>query len=277
MRIAVTGAAGRIGRRLVPLLLPDHDVVALSREDLDIGDPAAADRVIGDIAPSLIVNLAAMTDVDACERDPERAERDNAGGPLALASAAMTVGAALVHVSTSFVFDGTSERPYVEDDAPHPLSVYGRTKHAGERAVLAASPRNLVVRTDALFGDGVEFASRALVRLGAGEEVAAIDDRICSPTYVPDLAASLARVVASGAAGVLHVAGPEASTWCQLIERARRVADLPGRVVGRPVADLHLDAPRPRNSSLASARLASLGLDPLPSLDDAIRRWTAAR
>lgn len=277
MRVAVTGAAGRIGRLLVPLLRPDHDVVALGHDDLDIGDPAAVGRAFDAISPDLVVNLAAMTDVDACERDPERAERDNAGGPLAVGAAATSVDAAVLHVSTSFVFDGTSPDPYDEDDVPGPLSVYARSKLAGERAVLAASPRNLVVRTDALFGDGIEFASRALVRLAAGETVEAIDDRICSPTYLPDLAERLAQVVAAGASGILHLAGSEPSTWFALIERARRVADLPGTVVGRPIADLRLDAPRPRNSSLTSTRLAALGLAPLPSLDDAIRRWTVDR
>ena len=131
-RILVTGATGQVGSYLVPLLA-GHDVIACGHADLDVADRDAVEQVVGTNAPGVIVNLAAMTDVDGCETDPERAYRNNALAVRWLAIAANRVGAHLVHVSTDYVFDGSATEPYREWDATNPISVYGRSKLGGER------------------------------------------------------------------------------------------------------------------------------------------------
>lgn len=269
MRLVVTGAGGGLARAFLAHLGPRADVVAFPHGELDVGDAGQVrDRIP---ACDAIVNLAAFTDVDGCERDPARAERDNATAVAHLAAAARARGAALLHVSTDYVFDGRKGAPYDERDAPAPLSVYGRTKLAGEEHARTV-PEHLVVRTGFLFGVGRDHCSRSVARMVVGEEAGGLVDRLGSPTFVPDLAARLLPLLASGRWGTYHLAGPEPTTWFDVLDRARRIGGLPGRVVAQHAADLHLLAPRPAASALASVRLAAAGVDPLPPLDDAIGR-----
>lgn len=274
MRVLITGASGRLGLAFAAAAPTDWNLLRLRREDLDITDPAAVADLVGAGAPDVVVNLAAMTDVDACERDPDAAMRVNADAVGTLADAAERCGAGLVQMSTSFVFDGTSDRPYVESDATAPVNAYGRSKVAGEEAARRAS-RCTVIRTDALFGAGGSFADRSLVALRSGASVTAIADRTCSPTYVPDLAAALIDIVGERAAGIVHLAGPTACSWADLLGTAARIGSLPGSVVRGSVEDLSLVARRPRNSSLVSERLGGLGVAAMPPLEDAVVRWLA--
>lgn len=275
MKVLLTGAGGRLARAVATIAPAGWTLVRMQRVDLDVTDRSAVLEVIPAARPDVIVNLAAMTDVDACERDPDAAMLANADAVRFLAEAATRIDATLVQLSTSFVFDGSLDRPYVESDAVAPLGAYGRSKVAGEEAALAA-PRASVVRTDALFGAGGSFADRALASLRTGATVTAIADRACSPTYVPDLAATLVRVIDARVTGVVHLAGTDACSWADLLTSAVHVGRLPGTVERGSVHDLDLLARRPRNSSLASERLTDLDVPPLPRLDDAVRRWVAA-
>lgn len=268
MRLVVTGAGGALARAVLEVA-GGHDVVAYTHADLDVGDPDAVATTIP--ACDAIVNLAAYTDVDGCEDDPGRAQRDNADAVGHLAAAARARGAALLHISTDYVFDGGKPTPYDEDDAPAPRSVYGRSKLAGEERARAVDA-HLVVRTGSFFGIGRDFATRSAIALAAGEEVRAIDDRVVSPTYVPDLAPRLLALLATRRWGTYHLGGPEATSWCDLLERAARIGGLPGRVVPQPAAELALRAPRPANAALVSIRLAATGVPAFPPLDDALAR-----
>ena len=147
MRLVVTGAAGGLGRAFLRQVPPHHRVHALTHDELDVGDRDAVMQTIPLLHPDAIVHLAAFTQVDACETDPARATRDNALGAQHVALAARACGAAVLHVSTDYVFDGTKGVPYDEMDGPHPLSVYGRTKLAGERFVQRLVPEHFIVRT----------------------------------------------------------------------------------------------------------------------------------
>lgn len=269
MRIVVTGAGGALARAVLAIA-GDHDVIPFTHADLDVGD---ADAVAATIpACDAIVNLAAFTDVDGCEDDPARAQRDNGDAVGHLVAAARARGAALLHVSTDYVFDGAKPTPYDEDDAPAPRSAYGRSKLAGEEHARALEA-HLVVRTGSFFGIGRDFATRSAIALAAGEDVRAIDDRVVSPTYVPDLAPRLLALLATRRWGTYHLGGPEATTWYDLLRRVARIGGFAGRVVPQHAAELALRAPRPANAALASVRLAATGVPAFPTLDDALARF----
>jgi dTDP-4-dehydrorhamnose reductase len=266
----VTGAGGGLGRAFLAVVPAHHDVVALAHADLDVGDHDAVMQTVAPLAPDLIVNCAAFTAVDANETDPERAFRDNAQGPQSLALAARRSDAILVHVSTDFVFDGTAGRPYDETDEPRPLSVYGRAKLAGERMVREVTPAHVIVRTGWVFGGGSDFLSGQVARIANGEDVAGIEDRVGSPTSVHDLAARILPLVLSGRPGTFHVAGPEATTWFDVLTRCARILGSTVTVTPQRAGDLGLVAPRPRVSALTSVRLPGLPVPPMPSLDDSL-------
>jgi dTDP-4-dehydrorhamnose reductase len=181
----------------------------------------------------------------------------------------------VVHVSTNYVFDGALSRPYTEDDPAHPLSVYGRSKLAGERAVAEADPAHLVVRTSALFGRGGNrakggtFVERVLAGARAGKPLRIVSDQEVSTTYAPDLASGLIALVERGARGVFHVVNDGTCTWHALAVEALRQAGVDAPVAAVTSAELNAPAKRPRYSVLSTAKYRALGLPPL-------REWRAA-
>ena len=195
MRILVTGAAGQLGARVVEAL-DDHVVLAAARETLDLADREQVEQVVGEFRPDAVVNTAAMTNVDACERDPDNAFVVNALGARSLAVAARRCGAHVVHVSTDYVFDGTQTRPYDEWDAVHPISEYGRSKLGGEIEVARHAGSYTIVRTSWVFGRrGTDLVSWAFDAFDRGELDGVLADQVSIPTYAPDL---------RGAAGALR-------------------------------------------------------------------------
>ena len=270
MRIAVTGAAGGLGRAFLAACPSHHEVAPFTHGELDIGDHHAVMRTIVPLAPELIVNAGAMTNVDACERDPERAYRDNALGPQSLALAARACDATLLHVSTDYVFDGTKGAPYDEIDAPNPPNLYGRSKLGGEEHVRRLTPKHLIVRTAYVFGGGTDHLSRALDRMREGEDVGGIADRVGSPTYVVHLAERLLPLALTGRFGTYHLAGPEPTTWFDLVSRAKAVGGFEAAVREQTSEELGLVATRPKYSALVSVFVAELGVPVFPPLDQAL-------
>ncbi len=273
MRIVVTGAGGGLGRALLAAVPSHHDVTPLTHRDLDIGDHDAVMATLVPLAPDLVINTAAFTDVDANETDISRAFRDNAQGPQSLALAARSFGGVLLHVSTDYVFDGEKAAPYDETDEPRPISGYGRAKLLGERMVRELHPAHLIVRVGYVFGGGADYLSGQLAALRAGASAAGIDDRVGSPTYVRHLAERLVPLALTRRFGTYHLAGSEATTWFDVLQRCVRRAGLPGDVTRQLAADLDLPAPRPAFSALVSVLMENLSLPPMPSLDDAIDDW----
>lgn len=274
--ILVTGGSGLLGRSLAALTTPVRPVIAISRAGLDIADPGAIARALDVHEPEVVVNAAAMTDVDGCERDPEAARRANADGPGRLAEECSRSGVRLVHVSTDFVFDGRKREPYTIDDYPNPLSVYGVTKLAGERAVLEASPDAVIARTSWVFGPGGRnFASRILDYAASANRLEGIVDMRSLPTYAPDLATRILELAEIGTSGTFHLTGSgEPATWFD-VARAILVAARRTGVELVPVttAQLGLPAPRPPYSAMKCLRSKALGLEPMRRWNDAVEAF----
>jgi dTDP-4-dehydrorhamnose reductase len=271
MRIVLTGAGGGLATAFLEAVPADHDVAAFSRAELDIAEHGAVMRSVGRVRPDLIVNLGAMTDVDGCETDPDRADRANTIGPENLALAARASGAVLLHVSTDYVFNGRKGAPYDELDSPDPLSVYGRSKLAGEERVRSLLGEHFIIRTGFVFGSGRDYFSGALMRLAAGDDVGALSDRFGTPTYVRHLAVRLLPLVRTGRFGLYHLAGPERTTWFEMLRRAALLGGFDGIIHEQFVSNLSLPATRPRDSSLTSVFLADTGVESMPALDEALR------
>ena len=259
MNVLVAGAGGQLGLELTELLpLKGHEVVALTRKELDITDALAVGRALEEHAPELVVNAAAYTNVDGCEMETDIAYRINALGPRNLAVHCERRGCELLHVSTNYVFDGTGERPYEAFDAPNPLNAYGRTKLAGEEYVKHLSNRWYIVRTAGLYGRGRNFV-RTMLRAAAGRDVLKVkDDEFISPTYSRDLAEGIIGVVESGAYGLYHLTDSGSCSWYEFALEIFRMAGVEVEVVPVPGSEYPLPAARPANgvlSALGSPRL----------------------
>jgi dTDP-4-dehydrorhamnose reductase len=238
----VTGAGGQLGRALTEAFAED-DVVALGRADWDVTLPAPAG--LGEV--DLVLHAAAWTDVDGAEADPQGAAAVNVGGTKHAAE----LGAPLVYFSSDYVFDGTKGAPYVESDAPNPLSAYGRSKLLGEAA---AGEDARIVRSSWLFGPTGHNFVRTMLRLGQErDEVQVVDDQRGSPTYVGHLA-DATREVVEREPGVWHLAAEGDCTWAEFAAAIFEEAGLSCRVVPISTAELGRPAPRPAYSVLRSQR-----------------------
>ena len=272
MRILVTGAGGQVGARVVEALA-GHDVLAAARDTLDLTEREQVEQVVAEFAPDAVVNTAAMTNVDACERDPERAFAVNALGVRTLAQATARRRAHLVHVSTDYVFDGRAERPYDEWDAVHPLSEYGRSKWGGELEVARHAASWVTIRTSWVFGRrGTDLVSWAFGAFDRGELDGVLADQVSIPTFAPDLAVLLARFAVERRQGLYHVtSGSEAVTRHELIVTALRARGVdPSGVAPIEAAALDRPAARPPMSALDNRALRLAGLPGLRPWRDAV-------
>jgi dTDP-4-dehydrorhamnose reductase len=277
MRILVTGATGLLGTDLCRALAKRHQVIGWARrlrpavdpsvtwESVDITDAQATRGGIHRWQPHLVIHSAALSDVDACERDPAAAYAVNAEGTEKVARATAEVGAFLIAVSTDYVFDGSADRPYREEDKTAPVNVYGQAKRKGEEAALACCRRCLVVRVSGLFGAGrPNFVSQAVQRLRTGQEVPAVSDQVNSPSYTVDLAGAFSRLIEMSLPGgplpgILHLANSGSATRLDLAQQIARFLDLPASLIQQTTwASLNRPAKRPGNSRLDCGRFAQI-------------------
>ena len=265
MRVLLTGASGQLATDIL-LTLADagDDVTAPDRANLDITDRDAVRSAVHAFRPSVIINCAAWTAVDACEGDPDRALAVNGTAVGVLAEVADSVGAHLVHVSTDYVFSGTLDRPYTEQDVPDPLSAYGRSKLAGERAALANLPTATIVRTSWLCGEHGPNMVKTILRLAGGDApLRFVDDQRGSPTFTADLAPLLRVLAVTRVPGIVHATNQGAVSWYEFA-RSVLAADGhdPDRVTAVSTSDLQppRPAPRPANSVLANIALQTVGI-----------------
>lgn len=254
---------------------------AANRAVLDVTDPAACRGVLGAVRPRVVVHCAAWTAVDAAESDPDAAYRVNALGALHVATACGSVGAWMVHVSTDFVFDGEKGSGYDEFDPVNPLSVYGRSKEAGERLVRTALPdRHIIARTGYVFGPGGSNLVRTIANAARTRtSLTFVRDQIASPTHTADLARVLLRLADDPLPGTYHVASAGA---CSMAELARFTVEALGLTIpvldtsyDEYVARVHPAATRPRCSPLLRRMLAMRGMDDLPDWREAVAAYLA--
>ncbi|UZE48120.1 dTDP-4-dehydrorhamnose reductase [Rhodopseudomonas sp. P2A-2r] len=285
MRLYVIGREGQVARSLREAAAGRADIVfgSSSRADIDLRDPASVERALAVFRPDVVVNPAAYTAVDKAESEPGQAFAINRDGAGAVAAAAATCGAPIIHFSTDYVYDGRKPEAYLESDPVAPQGVYGASKLAGELAVAAANPRHVVLRTAWVYAPfGANFV-RTMLRLAAERgRLRVVDDQIGCPTYAPDLAEATLAIAAqiAGAgwrpdhAGVTHLAGPDALSWCGFAREIVRQSAVRGgcSVPVDPIttADYPTPAARPANSRLATARLADVFDIRLQSLETSL-------
>jgi dTDP-4-dehydrorhamnose reductase len=284
------GSGGRLGGALVRCWHGSHDVVGLARPQIDLTDPASLDAAVAAGPWDAIVTTAALTNVDFCETHRAEAFAVNAEGPARLARRAAETKTRLIHISTDYVFDGRGTRPCLETDEPNPLSVYGESKLAGERAVLEADPDHIVARVSWVFGpERPSFVDMILDRAKTHDHVEAIDDKFASPTFTDDAARWLEALVndTSLPGGVLHMSNAGSCSWCEFGRQALTCADELGiplrttKVHGIPLATMKaFVAARPVFTPLDTSRLAATIKTTIRPWQDAVSdyiRRTAAR
>jgi dTDP-4-dehydrorhamnose reductase len=251
-KVLVSGSGGQLGLELSELLpRRGHEVVALSKLELDVADFGAVRMALEEHSPEVVVNAAAYTNVDGCETEPDLAYRVNALGPRNLAQLCEERGCELLHVSTNYVFDGGSRRPYEPFDRPGPISTYGRTKLAGEEYVKQLTNRWYVTRSAGVYGRGHNFV-RTMLRLGAERDALEVkDDEYTSPTYAVDLAEGIARVIEDGQRGLYHLTNAGSCSWYEFTKEIFRLSGVETEVVPIPGSEYPLPAPRPTNGVLS--------------------------
>jgi dTDP-4-dehydrorhamnose reductase len=273
----VTGAGGMLGRAVVDAAAQrGHEVRAASRAELDVTDPDAVARAIGDAGAEAVVNCAAYTNVDGAEDDGGAALAVNGFAAGIVAEAAAHAGASIVHVSTDYVFDGSKREPWLESDPTGPLGVYGSTKLLGEQAVAGANPRHAIVRTAWLFGAGGKNFVDTMLALGAQrEEVSVVTDQIGCPTWAVHLADALVALAERPEeTGIHHIAGAGACTWNELAGEVFARAGVACRVLPATTDEFPRPAARPAYSVLGTERSNPIVL---PPWQDGVAGYLATR
>jgi dTDP-4-dehydrorhamnose reductase len=277
MRILITGAGGMLGQDVArAATAAGHEIVALPRAELDICDAEAVAEAVSDAHADAVVNCAAWTDVDGAESEPEAALDVNGPGAGNVARAASEAGAWTIHVSSDYVFDGSGREPYVESDPVGPISSYGRSKLAGERAVAEAAPdAHTVVRSSWLFGTGGPCFPATILRIGAERDsIQVVDDQVGCPTFTGHLARALVQLCEIRPPGLIHVAGAGSCSWFEFACEIVRAAGLSTEVAPGRTADLGRPAPRPAYSVLGTERPGEA--PPLPEWRAGLADYLAA-
>ena len=265
MRILLTGRNGQVGWELARLLPAMGELVSTSRNELDIADADVIRRVVRESKPQLIVNAGAYTAVDKAESEPELAMRINGAAPGVLAEEAKRAGARLVHYSTDYVFDGTKSTAYVESDAPNPLSVYGRTKLAGERAIRASGCRHLILRTSWVYGPrGKNFFLTIARKASAGERLRVVADQRGVPTTSGFLADKTLALLAKDAEGLLHLVPAGETTWYDFALEIVQLMGARSEVQPIKTGEFPAAARRPANSVLDNRKATAVLGAPMP-------------
>lgn len=293
MKILLIGANGQLGHDLLTALA-HHDVLGTARGAITVNDsendwpsPIALDvcdavevrATITSFSPAIVINCAAYHRVDDIESDASQALAVNALAAQRLALICREVDAALLHISTDYVFDGAKRTPYVETDLPNPLSAYGATKLAGELLIRAAWCKHYIVRTCGLYGlagasgKGGNFVNTMLRLAQEGKPIRVVNDQTCTPTFTKDLAQQIARLIETGAYGTYHITNDGACTWYEFACEIFRLAGLQPEVRAITSAEFNVLARRPPYSVLENAGLKALGIDQMRHWREALAEY----
>lgn len=283
-KVMVFGGGGQLGVELCrEFERRQWSVERLDRQTIDVTDQAAVEHRIAESDPQLVINSAAYNQVDIAESEPLAAYQANALAVRSLAVACRQVGAQLVHYSTDYVFDGTKGSPYVESDLPHPLGAYGVSKMAGELYAQAYLDNPLVLRTSGVFGPAGMFTPRGnfvemMLRLAAKDSpIRVLEDHVASPSYAPAMAVRTADLVERGIGGLFHLGGGEPISWFNYAKMIFEEAGLTPSLTPTDERQYRTVARRPKFSALSNQKLEGAGIQPMPTLRDAIKDYFAAR
>jgi dTDP-4-dehydrorhamnose reductase len=283
-KITVLGNAGQLGQELMTeFTRRGYYVTGMDRDVLDITDRFQVEECIAALDPSVVVNAAAYNQVDVAEQEPQAAFAVNALAVRNVAIACRQADASLVHFSTDYVFDGAAGRPYTELDAPHPLGAYAVSKLAGELFAHAYLDKPLIIRTSGVFGPGGldtargNFVEMMLRLASSGQPIRVLEDFFASPAYAPALAARTADLVDRELDGVFHIGGGAAVSWFEFAKMIFRAAGLSPELRPTNEREYRTEARRPKYSPLSNAKMESLGIEPMPSLEDAVRDYFERR
>lgn len=281
LKVLITGARGQLGRDLEENFRRTEscEVISFGREELDITKPTIVQELIIANSPDIIIHSAANTNVDGCELEPDNAYRVNALGSRNVAVASEKAGAKLVYVSTDYVFDGAGQRPYTEFDGTNPISVYGKSKLAGERYVTGMSSKYFIVRTSWLYGEHGHNFVKTMLRLAKEKtELSVVDDQVGSPTYTKDLARFIEGLVQTELYGTYHATNTGECSWFQFARTIFEIAGL-SHVKVRPIstAELNRPAPRPAYSVLDHYCIRLEGLPDLRPWEEALREYLSSK
>jgi len=276
MKILISGGKGLLARNILPQLGERFDLAVYDIDEWDITDDTAGRELMGAHRPDVVLNMAAMTDVDGCEDRTDLAQKVNSEGAGTVARLCARAGARLLHMSTDYVFDGTKGSPYREEDEPGPASVYGRTKLAGERMVLQAVPGAAVLRTQWLYGKGgTSFVDKITKLAGEQGKVRVVNDQRGSPTWARDLAAPIIAIIERGLAGVYHVSNSGSCSWFEFAEAIFSLLGMDVEVIPISSRELARKAVRPAYSVFDQAKLKhDTGIE-MRNWIDALREYLA--
>ena len=255
-KLALVGARGMLGTDLLSRVKGTFECYPVDIEELDITDREKVLRWIQEIRPEVLINVAAYTDVDGCETHQELAQKVNGEAAGYLAEGCALAGIRMIHISTDFVFDGSKEGPYTEEDVPNPLSVYGSSKLSGEKRIAEHLEQFLIVRTSWLYGiQGKNFVEAILKQAEIKDRLQVVHDQVGSPTYVPDLSQALLNLLTVDSTGIVHVSNSGSCSW---FEFSKKILELSGKgdvaVDPIPSSKINRPAPRPANSVLSCER-----------------------
>ncbi len=285
MKVLVTGASGQLGTDLCRILT-DSELVPLTHKDIEISDISSVKQAFNKHRPDIIVNTAAYVRVDDCEHEKDKAFQVNALGARNIAVVAQELGARLVHLSTDYVFGGEAETrttPYTEFDAPVPLSIYGKSKLAGENVVRHFCLRHFIVRASALFGvagssgKGGNFVETMLRVARERDELRVVNDQVFSPTYTRDLARKITQLLDTEYYGIFHITNRGACSWYEFTAEILRLTGIETPVVPITSDEYPQEAERPRYSVLDNYHLRLLGMDDMRSWQEALKDYLVAR
>jgi dTDP-4-dehydrorhamnose reductase len=275
MNILITGVKGQLGHELYDMLDGRETVIGIDIEDVDITDAQKVHEYINDFQPDVVIHPAAYTNVDACESNVDLAYKVNAVGTQNIASACLNTGAKMVYVSTDFIFDGQKEEPYIEFDTPNPLSVYGKSKLAGEMLASRILNRLFIVRTAWLYGlNGNNFVKSILSQAKEKDTLTVVNDQWGTPTYTKDLAEVICRLIYTDGYGIYHATNNGQCTWYDFAKKILEYAGME-HVNVLPITTDELDRPakRPRYSVLRNYMLELTIGDTMRPWEDALKEY----
>lgn len=272
-----------MGQDLVKAL-KDEDPISLTHQDIEIADYPSSLKVVKHFLPEILINVSAYNRVDLAEEEMELAFRTNAFGTRNLALIAKELGIPIIHISTDYVFDGEKGRPYVEEDLPNPLNVYGASKLAGEYLLRSTAPEYTIIRTSGLYGlagskaKGGNFVE-AMIRLASqGREIRVVNDQILSPTYTVDLSEKIVEIVKKGKCyGLLHITNQGSCSWFEFAHYIFKFMGVEADLLPISSEEFGAKAKRPRYSVLKNEALERLGIERLRHWKEALKAYLEER